>query len=304
MSETEPSPWRVLVTGASGFIGANLVKRLVAEGHEVHIIVREGSRTHLIAPELATVTVHVHDGSTRGMLDIVGAARPHTVFHLASLFLAQHTASDVEALINSNVLFSTQLVEAMAAHGVPYLINTGTSWQHYENQDHNPVNLYAATKQAFEAILNYYIEAQGLKVSSLILFDTYGPHDPRAKLIALLWKTALTQQPISMSPGEQQIDLVHIDDVIEAFVMAARLLPNQVQGHRRYGVSSGRPMPLKALVAAFEQATGLSLPITWGGRPYRPREVMTTWSRHDSVPGWQARIPFETGVLMTRPAAD
>lgn len=304
MSETIPSPWRVLVTGASGFIGAHLVKRLVAEGHDVHIIVREGSSTRLIAPELAAVTVHVHDGSTQGMLDIVGAARPHTVFHLASLFLAQHTAGDVEALIGSNVLYGTQLVEAMVAHGVPYLVNTGTAWQHYDNQDHNPVNLYAATKQAFEAILSYYIEAQGLKVSSLILFDTYGPHDPRAKLIALLWKTALTQQPISMSPGEQQIDLVHIDDVIDAFMMAARLLPDQGQGHRRYGVSSGRPLPLKALVAAFEQATGLSLPITWGGRPYRPREVMTPWRDHESVPGWQARIPFETGVLMTRPAGD
>lgn len=304
MSETPPSPWRVLVTGASGYIGANLVKRLVAQGHDVHIVVRQGSSTRLIASELAALTVHVHDGSTQSMLDIVGAARPHTVFHLASLFLAQHRASDVEALITSNVLFSTQLVEAMAAHGVTDLINTGTSWQHYEGQDYLPVNLYAATKQAFEAVLAYYTEAQGLKVSSLILFDTYGPHDPRAKLMALLWKTALTQQPISMSPGEQQIDLVYIDDVIDAFLMAARLLPGQAQGHRRYGVSSGHPLPLKDLVAAFERTTGLSLPIDWGGRPYRPREVMTTWVPHECVPGWRARTPLEAGVLMVQPVFD
>lgn len=302
MRETDSSPWRVLVTGASGFIGANLVKRLVAEGHEVHIILREGSSTQLIAPELTAVTVHMHDGSTQGMLDIVGAAQPHTVFHLASLFLAQHTASDVEALISSNVMFATQLVEAMSVHEVPYLINTGTSWQHFENQDYLPVNLYAATKKAFEAILAYYTDAQGLKVSSLILFDTYGRHDPRAKLMSLLWKTALTQQPISMSPGEQQIDLVYIDDVIDAFMMAARLLPDQAQGHCRYGVSSGHPIPLRELVAVFERVTGLSLPIVWGGRPYRPREVMTTWRCYETIPGWRARTSLESGIPMTRPS--
>jgi hypothetical protein len=141
-----------------------------------------------------------------------------------------------------------------------------------------PVNLYAATKQAFEDILSYYVDAHGLKVMTLALFDTYGPGDPRQKLVSLLWKTALSGQELAMSPGEQLIDIVYIDDVLDAFVVAADLLMEQSEGHLRYGISSGQPIRLIDLAKIFEEASGLTLPISWGGRPYRPREVMKPWS--------------------------
>lgn len=281
-----------MVTGATGYIGSSLAKRLVAEGWDVHAVVRTNTRLDALDPLFPSITVHRHDGSTRGMIQLVGDARPDVVFHLASLFLAQHRPEDVEALISSNLLFSTQLAEAMAANQVKHLINTSTSWQHYENAEYNPVNLYAATKQAFEDILAYYINAHGLRVMTLALFDTYGPGDPRPKLISLLWKTALSQEPLAMSPGEQMIDLVHIDDVTEAFVIGAAQLPQQSQEHMQYGISSGMPLRLIDLVAVFEQATGLKLPIVWGERPYRPREVMIPWSNYMTLPGWEPRVPY------------
>jgi len=301
MAEQTNNQRRALITGATGYIGSSLTKRLVAEGWDVHIVVRPNSKLDVLAPLLASVTVHEHEGTTSGMVELVRAARPETVFHLASLFLAQHKLEDIGALINSNVLFSTQLVEAMVANEVKYLVNTGTSWQHHNNEAYNPVNLYAATKQAFEDILAYYVDAHGLKATTLALFDTYGPNDPRAKLIALLWKTARTQEPLFMSPGEQFIDLVHIDDVLNAFIMATDTLYQQQSGHTRYGVSSGNPLRLIDLVSAFQNATGHTLPITWGGRPYRPREVMEPWTNYQPVPGWSAKVPFETGILQTLP---
>lgn len=292
---------RALVTGGTGYVGSVLVRRLVAEGWDVHLVVRANTNTTVLAPVLERVVFHEHDGSTEGMTHIVAAARPDIVFHLASLFLAQHKVSDVEALMNSNIVFSAQLAEAMASNGVRRLINTGTSWQHYENEAYNPVNLYAATKQAFESLLAYYVEAHGMMVTTLSLFDTYGPGDWRSKLIALLWKTAGASEPLAMSPGEQMIDLVHIDDVTEAFMLAAGLLFEREHGHERYGVSSGRPLRLRDLVALFEQAAGVQVPILWGGRPYRPREVMSPWTSFSPVPGWAPRIAFESGVLQTRP---
>ena len=301
MSETQPVPRRALVTGASGYIGTNLVKRLVAEGWNVHVVIRHGSKLATLAECIEVVTVHEHDGTTISMIDLVAAAQPDTVFHLASLFLAQHQPEDVQALINSNLLFSCQLAEAMAANGITTLINTGTSWQHFEDADYNPVNLYAATKQAFEVLLDYYVQAHGFTVTTLALFDTYGPNDPRPKLVHLLWKTAMTASPLFMSPGEQQVDLVHIDDVLDAYLLAAHLLLKQQEGHVRYGISSGKPMRLKDLVVQFEQATGSSLPITWGGRPYRPRESMIPWTSFNALPGWSAKIPFKVGILQTRP---
>ncbi len=301
MNEQRASINRVLVTGATGYIGSSLVKRLVSDGYEVHIVVRENSNLNVLEPVLKCIRVHMYDGSTQGMISLVKTAQPDLVFHLASLFLAQHTSNDIEALIVSNVLFSSQLVEAMVVNGVRNLVNTGTSWQHYENDGYNPVNLYAATKQAFEDVLTYYINAHGLKVTSLILFDTYGPNDPRAKLIALLWKTALSQVPLSMSPGEQQINLVHINDVVQAFMRAAALLSEQDNGHYRYAVATNQPIKLKELAFIFETVTGLTLPIIWGGRSYRPREVMRTWANFDTVPGWQAEVSLESGLLQTRP---
>lgn len=301
MNELPTETRRALVTGATGFIGSNLVRRLVGDGWDVHAIVRRESDTDVLASIRDHLTTHVHDGTTEGMLRLVAEAKPDIVFHLASLFLAQHKTDDVEALVRSNLLFSTQLAEAMAANGVRYLVNTGTSWQHYQNEDYNPVNLYAATKQAFEAILAFYIEAHDLKVVTLALFDTYGPNDPRRKLIHLLWRTALSQTPLKMSPGEQIVDLVHIDDVVEAFLTAASHVRTQKTSHECFGISSEHPMRLKDLVGAFEEATHCTLPIIWGGLPYRPREVMIPWTDFPRLPGWRAKISFGTGIVQTRP---
>ena len=99
------------------------------------------------------IKIYEHDGSTEHLENIIAAANPEIVFHLASLVLAQHQEKDIVPLIQSNVQFGAQLVEAMLQNGVYQLVNTGTFWQHYENQDYNPVCLYAATKQAFETLL-------------------------------------------------------------------------------------------------------------------------------------------------------
>ncbi|UMR31621.1 NAD(P)-dependent oxidoreductase [Massilia sp. MB5] len=289
----------VLLTGASGFIGAALAHRLVREGWQVHLLLRPGSgREGLDDPALH---IYEHDGSTAGLIEIVRQAAPQGVFHLASLFLAQHTAADIERLVQSNVLFSTQLAEAMAANGVKLLVNAGTSWQHYADGDYNPVCLYAATKQAFEAILRYYAECAGLRVCTLKLFDTYGPEDKRPKLLHLLKKTAQAGTALAMSPGCQLIDLVYIDDVLDAFLLAYGRLQSgaQEEAMAAYGISSGAPLPLKELAALYSQVSGLPLDIEWGGRPYRLREVMVPWTRYPQLPGWHPKISLAEGIART-----
>ncbi len=286
-----------LVTGGTGFVGSNLIRRLVDIGWEIHAIVRPDSDLKALDGCVDNVSLHTHDGSTEGLMDIMSVAKPVVVFHLASLFLSEHRSKDVAQLVTSNVLFSTQLLEAMKESGVTGLVNTGTSWQHYENKDYSPVNLYAATKQSFEAILQYYVETASLKAITLKLFDTYGPDDPRPKLFHLLEKTAQSQSTLSMSPGEQLIDIVYIDDVIDAFLLAAdEVLSDSNAGHRKFAVTSGQPIKLKELVKIYSEVTGKKLNIEWGGRQYREREVMSTWSKGEALPGWQAKINLEDGV--------
>ena len=290
-------PRIALVTGGTGFVGANLVRRLVNDGWETHVIVRPGSGLSTLSGVEQSIRVHVHDGTTEQLIEIVRLASPQIVFHLASLFLAQHTPQDVAPLINSNLLFSTQLVEAMSVNSVRHLVNTGTSWQHYENKEYNPVCLYAATKQAFEAVLTYYTEVSNLSAVTLQLFDTYGPNDPRAKLFTLLRKMAHTGETLPMSPGEQLVDMVYIDDVLDAYLLAAeRLLQGSVNYHQIYAVTSGKPIRLRDLIEIYSRIIGQPLAVDWGARPYRPREVMLPWNTGEVVPGWVPKITLAAGI--------
>lgn len=287
----------VILTGATGFIGSRLAMQLVQLGWEVHAVVRPSSNMAELTPVLDRVAVHQYDGTMGSMLECVRSARPHVAIHLASLFLAQHQVADIDPLIRSNVLLGTQFVEALSNCGCKRLINVGTSWQHYENRDFDPVCLYAATKQAFEMILRYYTSATSMKTVTLKLFDTYGPGDPRKKLFYLLRQCRKNGQPLSMSPGGQLVDLVYVDDVVEAFLLVLEQLNNDNRvWEPSYAVSSGRPIALKELVGVYERVVSCKLPITWGGRSYRPREVMAPWNTGKSVPGWTPKVSLEEGI--------
>ena len=293
----EPAVSTALVTGATGFVGSHLAHRLVSSGWQVHIVVRPDSSLRQLEAVKNQLTVHIHDGTMEQMLAIMEVSKPEVVFHLASLFLSQHAPRDVAPLVNSNVLFGTQLVESMVTVGVGRLLNTGTSWQHYENEDYNPVCLYAATKQAFEDILKFYTESTLLRAVTMILFDTYGPSDPRPKLVNLLATAARTQQAVAMSPGDQLLDLVHVDDVIDAYLLAAmRLMQGQVQRYERYAISSGAPIRLRELVEIYEEVSDTHVPVLWGRRRYRSREVMTAWDRGERLPGWRPKVPLREGL--------
>jgi len=285
----------ILLTGATGFVGSHLARRLVQERCELHAVVRPGADLSALDGLGSCLTIHSHDGSTEDLVRTVADVRPELVFHLASLFLSEHASADVERLVAANVLFGTQLLESMDKAGVRLLVNTGTSWQHFQGADYSPVNLYAATKQAFEAILGYYIEAAEFTAVTLKLYDTYGPGDKRPKLLRLLQNVAEQGEPLAMSPGEQLIDLVYIDDVIDAFLVAGGLLlDGRTKGHCSYAVSSSAPVRLRDLVAVFSRALGREIPIVWGGRPYRSREVMEPW-QGPALPGWAPKVTLEEG---------
>ncbi len=226
------------------------------------------------------------------------------MFHLASLFIAEHKEEDVIALIDSNMLFGAMLAEAMNVCGCRRLINAGTSWQHYGEGSRDPVCLYAATKNAFEEILRYYVAAEGFRVTTLKLFDSYGPDDHRPKLIPKLLNAFGKDLKIELSPGEQQLDLVHISDIVRAFELAA-LRQLHEAGARSEGneglmddfaVSSGAPVSLRSLIGMIEIIKGQSLDIAWGTRPYRRREVMRPWESGERLPEWRAEISLDQGL--------
>jgi len=222
---------------------------------------------------------------------------PRVVFHLAARTQSRHEPEDVDPLVEANVAFPTELVEAMIRAGSRLFVGAETFWQSDGSGAYSPVCLYAATKQAFRDILKYYVEAEGLSALSLVLYDVYGPADPRDKLLNALAKAVLSGQVLSLSPGDQMIELVHVSDVARAFAIAGdRLDCGQAPGMQTYGVFGGQARTLKEIVGIFGEVAQASVPVQWGGRPHRPREVMQPYVGHPVLPGWRAQVDLRDGL--------
>lgn len=299
---------RVLLTGATGFVGRHLARSLVARGVTVVALVRPGSR-RTVPPGVVAVPV---PESAADLEAAVRAARPHVCVHLATHFVAQHRPDDVATLLEANVVFGARLAEALVAvSGIP-LVDVGTVWEHVDNDRYQPANLYAASKQALADLLVAYSLRQGLPLARITLTDTYGPDDDRPRLVPLLVSAASTGADVPLSSGTQLIDLVHVTDVVEAFeLMIARLTDEHdplvpvPDGTTRVGLSSGAPVTVRELVATLDRLSGRPLAVRWGARPDRKVEMRQPWDPGPPLAGWRPRVGLEAGLrALLTPGSD
>jgi nucleoside-diphosphate-sugar epimerase len=285
---------RILITGATGYVGRALVNQLQRR-YKLCAIVRHSSVLTAL-PHHKNLQIGEYDGSYSSLATIVQAFQPDAVIHLASVSCYDYTPTDLDNMIKANLQFGMHLLEAMNQAKCYRLINTGSYWQHYNTQDYSPVCLYAATKQAFEAIIDYYVDALNFQVITLKLYDVYGPGDTRKKIFPLLKKAVESRESIDLSEGEQQIDFVYIDDVVNAFLTSYHLLnENPLPQHHKYSAYSGNTVSLKSAVKLFIRFLGKEIPVNWGKRPYRDREVMQP-TYGNRLPGWTTKIDVETGI--------
>lgn len=291
---------KILITGATGFIGGHLIERLHNDGHQICAVVRITSDTNSLVEK--NIPFFVFNDDINHFVDFLEQERFDGIIHLASLFLAQHKTEDIRSLIDSNVYFSTALIESAVKAHIPWFINTGTFWQHGGNKSYAPVNLYAATKQAFMDIARYYGDIGAINFATIQLSDTFGPNDKRPKIFNLWAKSIEQKEKLGMSPGYQKIDISYIDNVIDAFVQLMKLLSRddkQKLNGSIFAVSSQKVLTLRKLALLFSQTTQETLAISWGEKDYRPREVMTPWKKGKPVPGWKPKVSLEEGIRRT-----
>lgn len=292
----ENSKMKVIVTGSTGFVAKALIKSLINKNHEVHAIIRSTSNTDGI-PE--GTKFFIDNGNSQALVDYFKKVKPDGIAHLASWVLNEHTADDIETIITSNIAFGTRLLEASVQSSTKWFINTGTFWQHFNNETYNPVNLYAATKQAFEDIAKFYYETKKLNFVTIKLNDTFGPGDTRKKIFNLWQNLVQSGGELGMSPGEQIIDISYIDDIIEAYILLITQLQEDLDYTNRgnvYSISSSERMSLQNLAKVYENSTEETLNIIWGKRPYRDREVMLPWNNGVPVPGWKQNTSLKDAI--------
>lgn len=285
----------IILTGATGFIGRHLVRRLINDGQNVFCTLKKEDEP----PSGIIKSICFEQSKDNEIIDFFQVNKIEGVVHLASVILDTRKPEDIENIIDSNVKFGALLLEYCVQAKSKWFINTGTFWQNYENKDYSPVNLYAASKQAFESIAQYYIDTNQIRFTTIRLFDTYGENDTRPKIFNLWDKYAKSGEVLEMSPGDQLMDISYIDDIIDAYGALIKQVSSAstiIKNGSVFSVCAEKRYTLKELAKIFEESTSQKLNINWGGRQYREREVMVPWDKGKSVPGWKPIYSIQDGI--------
>jgi nucleoside-diphosphate-sugar epimerase len=260
---------RVVLTGATGFIGANLARRLLTDGHEVSVFLRPGCsfwRIEDIRGDLRVVDVDLQDEA--GVAAALRQVRPDWIFNLAA-HGAYPWQSELRAMLMTNVLGTVHLLEAAVATGFEAFVQTGTSSE-YGAKDHSPPEAewlepnshYAVTKASATMFCRYTGQATGLGVRTLRLYSVYGPWEEPTRLMPTLVMRGLAGElPGLVSPATAR-DYIYVDDVVDA-CLAAAAAPGQEPG-AVYNVGTGRQTSLREVVELVRAEMGITAEPVWG----------------------------------------
>jgi nucleoside-diphosphate-sugar epimerase len=278
---------KILITGASGFIGRKLVERLVLEKNEVAIYSRK------IACNFPD-SVKIFAGEINALTESIQAFAPNYVFHLAGFSIYPQNSGDRESLWEANVLFGAKLVEILKNNKNVVFVNFNTSLA-YQGIGIYPHSYYAMTKACFLQTLSYYTEKNYFKAFNLILYNVYGVNDTTKRAINYIIDSLDANNSVLMSPGEQILDFIHVDDVIQLCVELLKQTPSIPKEDIHVG--TGRGITLKETAHLISALSGKQTNIVFGGLPYRDDEKMVNIAPIEHNRFWKSTISIEQGFL-------
>lgn len=298
---------RALLSGASGFVGANLARRLLADGHEVHLVLRPSHKPWRLDDIAKDVQVHQveladHDGVDR----VVAASRPDWVFHLAA-HGAYPTQKGLDQMIETNVRGTANLVHAAVRAGVEAFVNAGTSSE-YGYKDHapseeealEPNSDYAVTKAAATMLCRHTAHRTDLPITTLRLYSVYGPFEEPTRLVPTLIVLGLEGRLPPLVNPDIARDYIHVDDACDAFILAASAR-DQEPGVV-YNVGSGVQTTLREIVATARRILGVAAEPQWGSMPERSWDTNVWVSNPSKIKarlGWSPRHDLVNGLTHT-----
>jgi CDP-paratose synthetase len=286
---------RVLITGITGYIGSKLARELLTDC-EVYGLVRKPLNLKYIADIVPNIQFVYYDGSYDSMSEALKLSQPDLVYHMAAYYTGSHGPEHIPKLLDSNITLGAHLLGAMAEHKISALVYASTIVAHYQGSEYRPLNLYAATKQAFSDLLAYYTDIGLVCAVSVVISDTYGPGDNRPKILNIIKQATKTGEKVAFSSGEQVYDVIYIDDLVSAFRMAGEQLLQGVYQNAVFQAVPESPLSLRETVEKLLQVNGLKLNAGWGERPVPEREIREKIRLYPTVPNWEPQISLEEGL--------
>ncbi len=299
---------RVLVTGGTGFVGANLARRLLRDGHEVFLLARAGYKAWRVDGIRRDVRVLAGDlENPEAVSRAVVEARPAWVFHLAA-HGAYPSETDVARIVAVNVLGTANLIAACRGVDVEALVHAGSSSEYgfrdaaaRETDRLEPNSPYAVAKAAATHLCRLAARERGRRMPTLRLFSAYGPYEEPSRLVPTLIREGLRGSlPVLVNPSVAR-DFVYVDDVVEAFVAAAERSSREDPG-AVYNLGTGVQTTVREAVEVARRMLKIQVEPQWGTMPNRLWDTSVWVADNRKIRaelGWQARHTFEEGFRKT-----
>lgn len=281
----------ILLTGATGYLGSNLLKKLVKDrSFKIVVLKRSFSNTFRIDDCLSKVKTF--DIDRVNLETVFKNNRIDTVIHCATDYGRKNT--DVLQIIEANLLLPVRLLELAKKHTARCFINTDTILD-------KRINAYSLSKKQFKEWL--FQSGNSMVCVNIALEHFYGPGDDKTKFASFIIHSMLNKvESINLTKGGQKRDFIFIDDVTEAFMKIIRHSGILSKSFCEFQIGSNKAVTIKEFVLLIKKLTNNKKTVlNFGALPYRDNEVMEcqTDTRAIKKLGWSARYALQEGLKRT-----
>ncbi len=285
---------RVLITGGTGYIGSDLVNKLISNSNiEIALVVRDLTNATKM---FGNAVVYIQYNDLVGFNDSVSRFSPEIVVHLAAYSTSSDEPKDITKLIESNIVFTSNLLIALSSCNLKLFINTGSFSEYHDNNNTlSPTYFYSATKTSARYIIEYYSKKNSFRFINAVLFTVYGKKNSSKKIIDYAIDSLDSDVAVKMSDGKQILDFVHIDDVVNFYYNLIIDVENIQASKIDYDVGTGKCLSIRDLVKTLEVITDKKANIAWGANKSRKLDTIKACA---NIVATQEELSYEVKVSL------